>query len=107
MKITFLTFVLSFITILSSAEPLPAHPPVPADNPMSLAKIELGKKLYFDPRMSKDGSVSCNSCHNVMAGGDDNLPTSIGVESKHGGRSSPTVWNSAFMSVQFWDGRAK
>jgi len=71
-----------------------------------LAKVELGKKLYFDPRISKSGAISCNSCHNVMAGGDDNRPHSVGVGGKLGGRSAPTVWNSAFYSVQFWDGRA-
>jgi cytochrome c peroxidase len=88
-------------------EALPSKPPVPADNPITQAKVELGKQLYFDPRLSKDGTISCNSCHNVMAGGDDNRPNSVGVKGQHGGRSAPTVWNSAFMSVQFWDGRAK
>ncbi len=88
-------------------EALPSKPPVPADNPITPAKVELGKQLYFDPRLSKDGSVSCNSCHNVMAGGDDNRPNSVGIKGQHGGRSAPTVWNSAFLSVQFWDGRAK
>ena len=100
--------VLVFIGTQSLAfEALPSKPPVPADNPMSPAKVELGKKLYFDPRMSKDGSVSCNSCHNVMAFGEDGRPNSIGIKGQHGGRSAPTVWNSAFLSVQFWDGRAK
>jgi cytochrome c peroxidase len=97
--------VLSFSN-LSFADPLPAKAPVPKDNPMSAAKIELGKKLYFDPRISVDGTISCNSCHNVMAGGDDARPVSVGVHGMKGGRSAPTVWNSAFMSVQFWDGRA-
>lgn len=92
---------------LAHAEPLPAKPPVPADNPITLQKIELGKKLFFDPRFSSDGSVSCNSCHNVMGGGSDNMPTSVGVHGARGTRSSPTVWNSAFLSSQFWDGRAK
>ncbi len=87
-------------------EPLPANPPVPADNPMSAAKIELGKQLYFDPRLSVDGTVSCNSCHNVMASGTDNRPVSVGVDAQKGGRSAPTVWNAAFLSAQFWDGRA-
>ena len=85
---------------------LPAKAPVPADNPMIPAKIELGKQLYFDPRLSRTGTVSCNSCHNVMAGGDDARPTSVGIEGQLGERSAPTVWNSAFLSVQFWDGRA-
>jgi cytochrome c peroxidase len=87
-------------------QPLPKVPPIPKDNPQTAPKIALGKKLFFDPRLSKDGTVSCNSCHNVMAGGDDNRRTSLGVGAKAGGRNSPTVWNSAFLSVQFWDGRA-
>jgi cytochrome c peroxidase len=101
---------LSVVGMSSAAlafEALPEKPPVPADNPITPAKVELGKQLYFDPRLSKDGTISCNSCHNVMAGGDDNRPNSVGVKGQHGGRSAPTVWNSAFMSVQFWDGRAK
>jgi len=85
---------------------LPAEAPSPADNPMTPAKIELGKKLFFDPRVSVDGTVSCNSCHNVMEAGDDDRATSVGVHGQRGGRSSPTVFNAAFLSVQFWDGRA-
>ena len=85
---------------------LPDTPPVPADNPQTLKKIELGKILFFDPRLSSTGTVSCNSCHNVMEGGDDSRPVSMGVHGQKGGRSAPTVWNSAFLSVQFWDGRA-
>lgn len=88
-------------------QPLPAKAPVPKDNPMTAEKIELGKQLFFDPRLSKDGTISCNSCHNVMGNGTDNKAFSAGVGSKLGGRSSPTVWNAAFQSVQFWDGRAK
>jgi len=85
---------------------LPETPPIPADNPQSAAKIKLGQTLFFDPRLSSTGTVSCNSCHNVMAGGDDNRPNSVGVDGQTGGRGAPTVWNSAFLSVQFWDGRA-
>jgi len=85
---------------------LPDAPPVPKDNPGTPAKIELGKKLYFDPRLSSTGTVSCNSCHNVMEAGEDDRPVSMGVEGKTGARSAPTVWNAAFLSVQFWDGRA-
>ncbi|NBY18907.1 cytochrome-c peroxidase [bacterium] len=69
-------------------------------------KVSLGRQLYIDPRLSKDGTVSCNSCHNVMASGGDNRAFSAGVGGKLGGRSAPTVWNSAFHTVQFWDGRA-
>ena len=100
-----LAFLFPFVA--SAFETLPKNPPVPSGNPITPAKVELGKQLYFDGRLSKDGTVSCNSCHNVMAGGDDNRPNSVGIKGQHGGRSAPTVWNSAFLSVQFWDGRAK
>lgn len=87
-------------------EPLPEQPPIPADNPMSAAKVALGKQLFFDPRLSIDGTVSCNSCHNVMSSGTDNRSVSVGVGGQKGGRSAPTVWNAAFLTAQFWDGRA-
>lgn len=85
---------------------LPAKAPEPAANPTTPAKVELGKMLYHDPRLSSNGVLSCNSCHNVMGAGDDNRSGSIGVKDQVGGRSAPTVYNSAFSSVQFWDGRA-
>jgi cytochrome c peroxidase len=85
---------------------LPEKAPEPADNPTTEAKVTLGKMLYFDTRFSSTGTVSCFSCHNVMEGGDDHRPTSIGVHGQVGGRNAPTVWNSAFLSAQFWDGRA-
>ncbi len=65
--------------------------PAPADNPTTAAKVELGKMLYFDPRLSSSGTVSCFTCHNVMEGGDDHRPTSIGVHGHVGGRNAPTV----------------
>ncbi len=85
---------------------MPSQVPVPKDNPQTPAKVELGKKLYFDPRISITGTVSCNSCHNVMTNGTDNRPVSAGAHGKLGDRNSPTVFNAAFRSVQFWDGRA-
>lgn len=85
---------------------LPDEAPAPADNPTTAEKVELGKMLFFDPRFSITGTVSCFSCHNVMEGGDDHRSVSIGVHSQKGGRNSPTVWNAAFLSSQFWDGRA-
>lgn len=84
---------------------LPPQPPIPTDNAMTPSKIELGKQLYFDPRLSLDGTLSCNSCHNVMAGGDDDRATSSGIRGQRGGRNAPTVWNAAYLTVQFWDGR--
>jgi cytochrome c peroxidase len=85
---------------------LPTAVPVPADNPMSQNKIELGKKLYFEPALSKSGNFSCNSCHNLGTWGVDNQQFSIGHKWQRGGRNAPTVLNSAFWSTQFWDGRA-
>jgi cytochrome c peroxidase len=85
---------------------MPSHVPIPKDNPQTAAKIELGKQLYFDPRVSSTGTVSCNSCHNLLGNGTDNRPVSMGVHGKTGDRNAPTVFNAAFRSVQFWDGRA-
>lgn len=94
------------VSLVSAMEPLPKTPPIPADNPQTIAKVDLGRMLFFDPRLSRSGTVSCNSCHNVMEAGDDDRPNSVGVEGKTGDRSAPTVWNAAFLSTQFWDGRA-
>lgn len=85
---------------------LPSVVPIPADNPMSKAKVELGKKLYFEPALSKSGHFSCNSCHNLATWGVDNQRFSIGHQWQRGGRNAPTVLNSGFWSKQFWDGRA-
>jgi cytochrome c peroxidase len=71
------------------------------------AKVELGKQLYFDPRLSRSGFISCNSCHNLSMGGTDNLQTSIGHNWQRGPINSPTVLNSSMSLAQFWDGRAK
>ncbi len=79
---------------------------VPPDNPITAAKVALGKQLFFDARLSKDGTVSCNTCHDLKAGGADNKPVSIGVGGAQGSRNAPTVWNAAFHSAQFLDGRA-
>jgi cytochrome c peroxidase len=67
---------------------------------------ELGKKLYFDPRLSRSGFISCNSCHNLSMGGADNLKTSIGHNWQKGPINAPTVLNSSMNVAQFWDGRA-
>lgn len=85
--------------------PLPKEPPFPQDNPQSAEKIALGKSLYFDPRLSVNGTVTCNSCHNLMAGGDDGRSVSQGALAK-GKRSAPSVWNAGFHTVLYWDGRA-
>jgi len=86
---------------------LKSAPEVPADNPINDAKVELGKRLYFDKRVSGDGTVSCATCHDPTKGWTDRSPVSTGIRGQKGGRSAPTVLNSAYMEVQFWDGRAK
>ena len=86
---------------------IPTNPPDLPGNPTSAAKVELGKMLYFDPRLSASHTISCNSCHNIGLGGADAEPTSIGHRWQHGGRNAPTVLNAVFNHAQFWDGRAK
>jgi cytochrome c peroxidase len=85
-----------------------ALPPEAASeaNPDTPAKIELGRKLYYETRLSKNHDVSCNSCHSLVDYGVDGAPTSTGHRGQRGGRNSPTVYNAAFHTAQFWDGRA-
>jgi len=98
--------LMSSMSVANAWDALPTQAPEPADNPSTPEKISLGQMLYHDPRLSSTGTVSCASCHNTMLGGEDNRPNSMGVNGQTGGRSAPTVWNSAFNKVQFWDGRA-
>lgn len=85
---------------------VPKYPPVIDGNELTAAKVELGKMLFFEPRLSSSHLISCNTCHNVGMGGHDYLPTSIGHGWQKGPRNSPTVFNAVFNSAQFWDGRA-
>jgi len=87
-------------------KPLPNAMPAPADNPTTHEKVVLGKMLYFEPRLSKGDTISCNSCHNLATGGVDNLPTSMGHLAQFGPRNAPTVLNAGLEFAQFWDGRA-
>jgi len=80
---------------------------IPADNPMTPEKVELGRLLYFDKRLSKDVTISCATCHDPKRGWTDNQPVSDGIHGGKGTRSAPTVVNSTYNLVQFWDGRAK
>ncbi len=88
-------------------KPLPSTIPAVKDNKITPEKIALGKALFFDPRVSASGVFSCNSCHNLATGGDDNLETSIGHGWQKGPRNSPTALNAVFNVAQFWDGRAE
>jgi cytochrome c peroxidase len=87
--------------------PIPLTPPPIKDVTATPALIELGKSLYFDPRLSQSHNISCNTCHQIGLGGVDMLPTSIGHKWQRGGRNAPTVLNSVFNIAQFWDGRAE
>ena len=88
-------------------EPIPSVVPSVKNNAVTGDKIELGKMLFFDPRLSSSALISCNTCHNLGMGGDDNLETSIGHGWQKGPRNAPTVLNAVFNIAQFWDGRAE
>lgn len=87
-------------------KPIPSVVPAVKDNAVTHEKVELGKMPFFDPRLSASGLISCNACHNLGMGGDDNLETSIGHGWQKGPRNAPTVLNAVFNTAQFWDGRA-
>jgi len=90
-----------------SFQSIPSLVPSVKNNAITHEKVELGRMLFFDPRLSSSGLISCNTCHNVGMGGDDNLETSIGHGWQKGPRNSPTVFNAVFNVAQFWDGRAE
>lgn len=80
--------------------------PIPEDNPLTEEKIALGKMLYFDKKLSKDGTVSCATCHDPSMAWTEHRATSKGIGDQIGGANSPTVINAAYATSQFWDGRA-
>lgn len=90
---------------VSAFEALPAMPPLTADNTMTPEKIELGKMLFFEPRISGSGVISCATCHNPALGWTDRIPLATGHDGQVGNRNTPTVLNSGFLGAQFWDGR--
>lgn len=79
---------------------------VPADNPLTKEKIELGRAIFFDKRMSKDNTIACASCHMAKKGFADGMPVSTGIKGQKGGRSAPVSFNRVYSKAQFWDGRA-
>ncbi|MEW4526518.1 cytochrome-c peroxidase [Maioricimonas sp. JC845] len=92
---------------LDAAEPLGLKPiRHPKDNKPTPEKIQLGKQLYFDPRLSRDSTISCASCHDPAKGFSNGEQFATGVRGQVGGRNSPTIINSAFNRFQFWDGRS-
>ncbi|QDT39825.1 cytochrome c peroxidase [Stratiformator vulcanicus] len=83
-----------------------SSPPVPGDNPLTEAKVELGKQLFFDKRLSRDNSISCADCHNPTAGWSERRMKSVGIEGRMATRNSPTVVNAVYHRFLFWDGRS-
>lgn len=98
-------------TLITQAQamfkPVPYGIPELKGNTVTPGRSELGHMLFFDPRLSKSGVISCYTCHNLGMGGDDNLVTSIGHDWQRGPRNSLTVLNAVFNAAQFWDGRAQ
>jgi len=102
-----LGFLCAATVIAAQSDPWlrPASAPAPADNLPTQARIELGRQLFFDPRLSRKGAMSCASCHNPALGWSDGLPTAVGFDMQKLGRATPTILNTAFNTIQMWDGR--
>ncbi len=94
------------VTVPVGLQPLTPKIYVPAANPITKGKYELGRQLYFEPRVSLNGTVACATCHNPAKGWTDGMPVSIGISGQTGGRSAPSVLNTAYGKTMFWDGRA-
>src|SRR5207248_1759678 len=106
--------LVALVLAQSPGDPDPPKPPLglpavywPEDNPYSPEKVELGRLLYFDKRLSADQTIACASCHAPEHAFTDASPVSTGIGSQKGGRSAPTVINRAYSTFQFWDGRAE
>jgi cytochrome c peroxidase len=94
------------VKVPAGLQPLTPKIYVPEANPITKGKYELGRQLYFDSRVSLDGTVSCATCHNPARGWTDGMAVSIGIAGQTGSRSAPTVINTAYGKTMFWDGRA-
>lgn len=105
--------ILSFLIVAqicnadSQLVSIPSLAPIPSDNSMNKEKIELGKMLFFDPRLSGSNWISCATCHNPALAFTDRIERSLGHNMSEGPRNTPTILNIAFLELQFWDGRAK
>jgi len=102
----FILFIISiqlYLTVIQASQ----IRPIPASIEVDEKKVELGRKLFFDTILSKNNTVSCASCHDLLNGGDDGLKFSFGIYGQEGEINAPTVYNSVFNFRQFWDGRAK
>ena len=104
LKVIFFIIFIMYSFTLNANEITPIPQQITDVNPK---KVKLGKKLFFDPILSKNNTVACVNCHILSDGGDDNREFSIGINGKIGNINSPTVLNARYNFVQFWDGRAK
>lgn len=89
----------------AAPDPEPIRP-IPLEVEVDAQKVALGDRLFHDPNLSRDGKISCSSCHDLQKGGTDRLPRSLGIDGQEGVINSPTVFNAEFNFRQFWDGRA-
>ncbi len=85
---------------------LDLYMPIPEDNPLTREKVALGRRLFFDPLLSRDYTLACASCHDPRRAFVDGLPIAEGIEDRHGTRNAPVLVNRAYGKAQFWDGRA-
>lgn len=101
-------FLLFCLSLVATPQAPAGLPPIdwPKDNPYSPQKVELGRLLYFDKRLSADGTVACATCHDPAKAFTDSRPLAVGIEERTGTRHAPTVINAAYNGLQFWDGRA-
>lgn len=107
LTLCFIPFVPGVSWAFDYLQPLPESVPVPEENPLTKAKITLGKQLFFDPiLLGPDALLSCNSCHQLAQGGSDNKALSIGQNGKMTRRSTPSLWNIGLQTVLYWDGRS-
>jgi cytochrome c peroxidase len=105
MKLRTLPFLL-LLAGAARAEPLPARAPEPADNPSTPAKIDLGRVLFYDARLSAGRPMSCIDCHDLSGSGENNKPNAVLPDGRLSRHAVPTVWNAAFLSSYFWSGGA-
>lgn len=99
--------IATLLSLLTTASAVDLIAPIPTDMHLNQKKVKLGKRLFLDPILSKDGSISCATCHILSDGGDDNMKFSFGINGQEGNMNAPTVYNATFNFRQFWDGRAK
>ena len=98
--------VLTLAAVVAIPLGLDLYMPVPEENPLTVEKIELGRRLFFDRRLSRDGSIACSSCHEPARGFSDGRAVAVGVFGRQGHRNAPALINRGYGRAFFWDGRS-